>query len=153
MNTHRITWLVAPILVVLLALGVYLHTGRAHADPTGSARLPAGSGHLTISQTQLGHIYYTEGSRSYLRITPAHGPGATVSFTVLGNKPVFSRPLAPGRYTIASWQRPCDGSCNYLDPPTDRCHATIAVSPHKTTSLDVRLTPGHGCRIVVRAGR
>ena len=153
MNPHRIKYLAVPVLVVLLALGVYVHTGRAHADPTTANKLPAGSGHLTIYQTQLGHIYYTEGSRSYLRITPAHGPGTTVSFMVLGNTPVFSQPLAPGRYTIASWQRPCDGSCNYLDPPTDRCHAGIAVSAHRTTSLDVRLTPGHGCRIVFRAGR
>jgi hypothetical protein len=152
MNAHRIKLLAPTLLVALIALGVYLHAGRAHADPTTANMLPAGSARLTIYQTQLGHIYYTEGSHSYLRITPAHGRSTTVGF-IQSNRPAFSRPLAPGRYTITSWQRPCDGSCSFLDPPVDRCQATFEAPEATTTALVVKLRPGHGCRIVFRNGR
>ena len=33
----------------------------------------------------------------------------------------MKRRLSPGRYRVISYQRPCDGNCGLLDPPTDRC--------------------------------
>ena len=62
---------------------------------------------------------YTEGSQSYLTVAAATGVSDTVKYVVMNPEhPVFSKPLAPGRYTITSWQRPCDGNCSNLDPST-----------------------------------
>ena len=71
---------------------------------------------------------YTEGSQSYLTVAAATGGRDTVEYVVMNPEhPVYSKPLAPGRYTITSWQRPCDGNCSNLDPATDRCHSTISM--------------------------
>ena len=45
------------------------------------------------------------------------------------NRPRFrmQRRLAPGRYKVISYQRPCDGNCGTLDPPTDRCARHVHV--------------------------
>ncbi len=95
---------------------------------------------------------YTEGSQSYLTVAAATGGRDTVEYVVMNPEhPVYSKPLAPGRYTITSWQRPCDGNCSNLDPATDRCHSTISMPSNGPMFLSIVLTPGRGCRIVLRA--
>jgi hypothetical protein len=64
------------------------------------------------------------------------------------NKPVIDVRLAPGRYVVTSYQRPCDGNCGYLDPPTDRCTRTITLAPGDDVALTARFAPGRGCRLV-----
>jgi hypothetical protein len=117
----------------------------------GGEALPAGSSRLVVYQRWVGHQFYTEGSRSYLRVTSSSGHSQTLAFTAANPKtPVFSKPLAPGRYTITSWQRTCDGNCDYLGPPTDTCHTTVNLPPGRSSSYDVELAPGHGCTIELR---
>ncbi len=95
---------------------------------------------------------YTEGSQSYLKVAAATGGSDTTEYVVMNpEQPVYSKPLAPGRYTITSWQRPCDGSCSNLDPATDRCHSTISVPSSGPKFLSIVLRPGRGCRILPRA--
>jgi hypothetical protein len=56
--------------------------------------------------------------------------------------------LAPGRYVVTSYQRPCDGNCGYLDPPTDRCRTTVTLAADDDIVLNVEFAPGQGCQFV-----
>jgi hypothetical protein len=49
--------------------------------------------------------------------TPGVAPG--------GRTLIFDERLPPGAYRLVSYQRPCAGNCDYLDPPTDRCETVL----------------------------
>ena len=124
-------------------LGIaWYHSDRVAPLPTGSAR-------LVIYQSWVGGALYTEGSRSYLAIAAMAGGGDRFGyFAGDANDPVYAKRLAAGAYTLRSWQRPCDGSCGFLDGPTDRCRRTITLNPRASAVYTIELTPGRGCRIV-----
>lgn len=114
------------------------------------------AGRLTVSELLPDQPVHIEGSVSYLRITGPDndvvldGP-ATNGRDPRGRSPLFSRRLAPGRYTIVSYQRPCQGTCNVLDPPADRCEAEIRVRDDENSTVVAELRPGGGCRIAADA--
>lgn len=153
MRRRRFLWLAVGVAVALCSVGltVHLHSGSSPAAHGGKP-LASGSSRLVLYQTQAGGPMYTEGAQSYLTVAAAAGGSHTVQYQVMDPEhPVYSKPLAPGRYTITSWQRPCDGSCSNLDPATDRCHSTISMAPDRPMFLSIVLTPGRGCRILLRA--
>lgn len=93
---------------------------------------------------------YVEGSVSYVRVRSSGGR------QVVGRrvrKPRFrmQRRLAPGRYRVISYQRPCEGNCGLLDPPTDRCARPVRILSGGLTEVAVRVRPGRGCRMSRRA--
>ena len=69
------------------------------------------------------------------------------------HKPRFrmGRRLPPGRYVVVSFQRPCDGNCALLDPPTDRCARRVRILSGGLTEVRVTVRPGRGCRITRHA--
>ena len=152
MRRHRFLWLALGVAAVVggVGLALHLHDGgpaAKHRNP-----LSQGSSRLVVYQTQTGGPMYTEGAQSYLTVAAGTGGSTTVGYQVMNPvHPVFSRRIAPGRYTITSWQRPCDGSCMNLDPATDRCRSTITMLPNRPMFVSIVLTPGHGCRILPRA--
>lgn len=89
---------------------------------------------------------YVEGSISYVRVRGVRGK-LVVAKRV--NRPRFrmQRRLAPGRYKVISYQRPCDGNCGTLDPPTDRCARHVHVLAGGLTEVAVRVRPGRRCRM------
>jgi D-alanyl-D-alanine dipeptidase len=96
------------------------------------------------------HGLYTEGSVSYVRVRSRAGK-LVVARRVQGLRFRMQRRLRPGRYRVISYQRPCDGNCDRLDPPTDRCARRVRVLSGGLTELAVRVRPGHGCRFSRRA--
>jgi len=145
MRGYRLRWLLAVVAVGLSAGAVYhhLHSGKP---------LPSGTSRLGLYQVWVGHELYTEGSRSYLNVSASAGGSRTLGYFVMNSAdPVFSKPVASGRYTIKSWQRPCDGNCDNLDGVTDRCQRTVTLSPDQSSLFVIQLHPGHGCRIVRRS--
>jgi len=128
-------------------LGLYLHFSNGKPLPSGSSR-------LVLYQTWVGHQSYTEGSRSYLTVAADTGGSDTIGYIVMNPAdPVFSKAVAPGRYTIKSWQRPCDANCGNLGSVSDRCEGTFTVPANQSTPLVVLLAPGHGCKIKLRLHR
>ena len=59
--------------------------------------------------------------------------------------------LAPGAYHLISYQRPCDGNCGYLDPPTARCEASLELDAGTTRTVTVTLNDRGGCTVTSRA--
>ena len=142
MRRHRLRWLLVAVAVGLSAAAVYQHfsTGKP---------LPGGTSRLVLYQVWVGRELYTEGSRSYLAISASAGGSDTFGYVVMHTAdPVFSKLVAPGQYTIKSWQRPCDGNCDNLSGVTDRCQRTVSLPPNKSSLFVIQLAPGHGCRIV-----
>ena len=107
--------------------------------------LPAGAeaaaGTLDLRQS-LDHSrgLYAEGSVSFIRVRSA-GDRLVVARRV--QKPRFrmKRQLAPGRYRVISYQRPCDDNCRRLDPPTDRCARRVRILSGGLTEVAVRVRP------------
>ena len=64
---------------------------------------------------------YSEGARSYIRIETVAEEQLVereLEPTAAGAEATIK--LDPGDYRLVSWQRPCDGSCDSLDEPTER---------------------------------
>ena len=91
---------------------------------------------------------YAEGARSYVRIeTVAEEQLVELELepTAAGHEATIR--LDPGDYRLVSWQRPCDGSCDSLDSPTDECSKQFAVSPRTAPVASIEVRAGEGCTI------
>jgi hypothetical protein len=145
MRRRRARWLSAGVvLAALCGAGIYLHVVTSKPKP-----LPSGSSRIVLYQVWVGHERYTEGSRSYLTVSASAGGSDTFGYVVMHTAdPVFSKLIAPGRYTVKSWQRPCDSNCDNLSGRTDRCQRTVILHPNQSSLFVIQLAPGHGCRIV-----
>jgi hypothetical protein len=87
---------------------------------------------------------YVEGSIWHLRVVSSTGDG--VLDTDLKNDHV-SLQIAPGRYRLESYERPCDGNCGLLDPPTDACTGSVTAKAGAMVTVRVTLKPARGCTI------
>ena len=94
---------------------------------------------------------YIEGSISFLRVRDARGELVVDESAARGLRWRVRRRLPAGRYRLTSFERPCDGNCSLLDPPTDRCSRRIKVIAHGRTGVRATVRPGRGCRLRVRA--
>jgi D-alanyl-D-alanine dipeptidase len=117
--------------------------------------LPAGAdaapGTLDLRQSlDRSRGLYVEGAVSYVRVRSTRGR-LVVSRRV--RKPRFrmKRRLLPGHYRVISYQRPCDGNCALLDPPTDRCARPVRILSGGLTEVAIRVRPGRGCTMSRRA--
>lgn len=94
---------------------------------------------------------YIEGSVSFLRVGDARGALVVDESTGPRMRWRVRRRLPAGRYRLTSFERPCDGNCSVLDPPTDRCSRRITIIAHGRTGVRASVRPMRGCRIRVRA--
>ncbi len=93
---------------------------------------------------------YTEGAVSYVRVRGIRGK-LILAKRVNRTRFRMRRRLASGRYRVISYQRPCDGNCGFLDPPTDRCARQMRILSGGLTEVSVRVRPGRGCRMTLHA--
>ena len=118
--------------------------------PPDSTQPGAGSeaGRLRISQHQTS-CCYVEGQVSHLIVRNADGNEIVnrAFQTVNPASPVVDLELDPGDYEVESYQQPCAGNCDYLDPPTDRCVTSVAVGAGEDVFLTAEFAPGEGCRL------
>jgi hypothetical protein len=99
-----------------------------------------------VRQEWVGGNLYIEGSYSYVRVEQG---GKSVKQVRLSNErfPRATIRLQPGTYRLVSFQRPCDGNCSMLDPPTDQCSHEITFEADAELEALVSLSPGEGCTI------
>ena len=94
---------------------------------------------------------YAEGARSYVAVETLDGHELLQSElqpTAAAHEAAIH--LDPGDYRLLSWQRPCDGSCDALDPPTDRCARQFALVPKTSLEAEIEVRAGEGCTIAFR---
>jgi hypothetical protein len=91
---------------------------------------------------------YAEGALSYVRIeTPGEEKLVEVELQPTESGHEASIRLDPGEYRLVSWQRPCDGNCDSLDPPTDRCAEEFALEPGNALTAAIKVRAADGCTI------
>jgi hypothetical protein len=88
---------------------------------------------------------YVEGSIGYIQIE--NRAGRRIAQKTFRDAKELRFALMPGRYRMVSFQRPCDGNCGYLDPPTDRCSKFLWIRARTKVTATVLVSPGNGCRI------
>jgi hypothetical protein len=134
--------------VVLMIMTLGLASCAGHPDPGPTAAgPPKDAGQLKISQVTVGHVFPTEGARSYIRIESLAG-AAPVTRQLPGSQKLVL-PLKPGAYRLVSWQRTCDGNCGHLDPPSDQCARRFTVRPHQKVGVTIRVNFASGCVIAM----
>jgi hypothetical protein len=115
----------------------------------GQKRRPAGeqpSGELRIVEVLVpGAPVPVEGEFSYVR---AEGGDGAPAERRLDPERTLSLRLAAGRYALSVWHRTCDGNCDLLDPPGDRCEQMLDLRADEVVKLTIENTPGSPCRIV-----
>jgi hypothetical protein len=127
------------IVIVAAAGALVLAVAPAGAGRSGQR------GTLTLShRLDVSRGTYVEGSVSYLHLEH----GGRVVLRRSGSGPIHTR-LHPrsGLYRIVSFQRPCDGNCLTLDPPTDRCSRRVRVYTGEASAARAVTRPGRGCTI------
>jgi hypothetical protein len=94
---------------------------------------------------------YTEGSVSYVRVRDRGG--RLVVRRAVRQRPRFRlrRRLPAGLYRVRSFQRPCAGNCDILDPPIDSCARRFRVLPRGLTVVRATVRPGSGCTLAAEA--
>lgn len=101
------------------------------------------SGRLVVQKSLADGPVSTEGSLTHLRITRADGKEVVDDVRPLKtlDVPIFDRLLPTGTYSITAVERPCQGNCNYLDPPLDetRCQLEVGVRADQTTRVAIVL--------------
>ena len=127
------------------AFGV-LCTALVLAGCGGSRPEPRSAHPAKLHVRQEGFGGYIEGSYSYVRVE--RNEKNVVQARLKGGKTLETTlRLDPGSYRLVSFQRPCDGNCGYLDPPTDECSREIEVTAGGLVEAIVRLSPEEGCTI------
>lgn len=122
---------------------VLVLAGCGGSQPAPRSADPA---RLHVRQEWLGGSLYIEGSYSYVRVE--QDEKKVVQVRLKGRKTLETKVLLqPGFYRLVSFQRPCDGNCGLLDPPTDRCSSEIEAKAGALVEATVRLSPGEGCTI------
>lgn len=116
---------------------------------------PLVSGTLEVRQTV--QCCYREGAVSYVNVRQLGNDKATLHasrlLAPLDPTLIVGTELSPGRYVISSFQRPCDGNCNVLNPPVDECNSSlIELRAGMTVSVLVSVIPFGGCTISAETG-
>jgi hypothetical protein len=117
------------------------------------ARIHSASGWLSVRQlVDARGGTYTEGSVSHLRLEDPRG--RVVFERRYEHRPRVSlgRRLPIGRYRLTSYQRPCQGNCDLLDPPTDACSARFRLRDGQRLVARIGVKPFAGCSILLLAG-
>jgi hypothetical protein len=130
------------LLVIVAAAGALVLAVAPAGAGTSSHR-----GTLTLShRIDTSQGTYIEGSVSYLHLR--HKGRVVLRRSKFGAMNVRLHPRA-GLYRIVSFQRPCDGNCSTLDPPTDRCSERVRVYERERSTVHAVTRPGRGCTIRV----
>jgi hypothetical protein len=133
-------------LLVLALLMALASSGCGEAD---TQQAPPTSATLSVRQVlDTSGKLYIEGSLGYVRLVDAGGSTAFEK-QLDPEKLAVSREIPAGEYVLQSWQRPCDGNCGYLDPPTDRCDARLTLAPDSDMHVMITLRPADGCEMTV----
>jgi hypothetical protein len=100
---------------------------------------------VNISTVQIG-CCYTEGSLHFARLDGrTSGEFSLESDVREGGNMRDPRPvgavelsLAPGRYQLEVWERPCDANCGNLDGPTGQAQAEFEVAAGEEISIAIQ---------------
>ncbi|MBA3779526.1 MAG: hypothetical protein H0X16_09565 [Chloroflexi bacterium] len=93
---------------------------------------------------------FIEGARSFVLVRNADKEVVAERGLDYGdNERALISELPAASYEIVSYLQGCSGSCQSLDPPTERCARTVSVRPAERTRVKVTAQGDRPCRIKV----
>jgi hypothetical protein len=114
----------------------------------------AGSGRLVVDKSLASGPIFIEGSVTHLRLVRDDGTTLTDGLrpTETLDEPLLDQAVPAGSYTLETVERPCQGNCDFLDPPAEatRCTLPVQVLSDKSTRVTVVLDLSAGdvrCRV------
>lgn len=143
-------WLLVNVIILSSCTG---GPGRGRTEnltsPTSPS--PTASASLTVTEHQESGRTFTEGSISYLVVRQAD---RIVVRKTSENAPAYrplldDLPLEPGNYQLISYRRPCDGSCEALDPPVARCSRHVQLEAGQRIVVDIEVRVPNRCTMGV----
>ena len=93
-----------------------------------------------------GDPIWFEGSIGFVRLTPASGEVLVEDFDHPDSPGSLRVDLPAGELHVESFQRPCEGTCEELGPPTPSCEIDVELERRRTLELVV-LVGEDGCEI------
>jgi hypothetical protein len=128
------------VLVALLAVGC--------ADDTLRDEPVRQFGRLVVKKSLAGGATFIEGSVTELRVDGGGGEAILDRLrpTDTLDRPLLDRAVPEGRYHVGAVERPCQGNCDFLDPPVEatRCELEVEVRADRTTRVTIVLTVASG---------
>ena len=121
-------------------------TGAVDGSPGSPATGPSATGTVVVtitSQPGRMEIAYEEGWVPDIRLVSSGG--AVIEPLAQNRRMVRFAAVAAGDYSLRAAQRPCEGNCAYLDPPTNRCRGAVAVTSE--TRASVAFVDGVRCTV------
>jgi hypothetical protein len=145
------------LLTILVLASACTGGGRAPSSGRTDTSLPTASvppttevepGWLAINvRFDPDAFFFTEGSVSFVEISHETGEGVGRTRSRDWNT-FFRQQLPPGSYEAKTYRRPCDGSCQALDPPRDICKFPVEMtSDGANRFVVVRVGSGGACRV------
>ena len=129
----------------ILAAGGVLAAGAA----TGAAQSDADARLVVKNRHVDNGGVYIEGAFQYVVLKREDGSVLFKRRYPFGNVRL-NRAFPPGAYRLASYTRSCSGNCNYLDPPSNRCRASVALQSGRRAVYVLRTATGERCRLKAR---
>jgi len=109
---------------------------------------PDNAGRLVVKERVVNKFgIYEEGAISYLKVRRASDGNLVVRRRYQGTRIRLDQLLPARRYKLTSYVRPCEGDCQQLEPPTDRCSADLRVPPGGEVFARIVTNDGSSCRI------
>jgi len=136
------------LLVLALGLVALAASGCGESSSPEPCARSEEDGCLVVIQRIIGGRVYTEGSISYVHVTDQSGTVFETELHGPGIRKVLDASLDPGSYRLASYQRPCMGNCDSLDPATDRCSTDFEIRPGAQATVLIGVRPGEACTVV-----
>jgi hypothetical protein len=134
-------------LVPLVAVVFLAACGTAEDVPgTLPAPEPAPASLLVVHSFDASKGMYIEGYAWHLEVVDENGAEVYSEDLVGPERMVI--PVEPGRYTVRSAERACDGNCDYLDPPQGACELTVDV-PAGDIAVKISAAAGRACKPTV----
>jgi hypothetical protein len=133
----------ARLAIVLLAL---LAVGCADDQPRDEPVREFGR--LVVKKSLAEGAIFIEGSVTELRVDGGGGEAILDGLRPIDtlDRPLLDRAVPEGRYNVGAVERPCQGNCDFLDPPAEetRCEVEAEVRADRTTHVAIVLTVASG---------
>jgi hypothetical protein len=131
-----------PFLVLACLLAVTCADPAQPADEGEAAGTPASLSFTYELKSE--KAFYVEGALQFVRVS---GQGMTQEEEIPFEESLAIEVPRGGEYQIESWARPCAGNCGSLDPPTDRCSASVVVPDGAAMQVMVSVIVMEPCTI------
>jgi hypothetical protein len=103
---------------------------------------------LVVESEFVNGSVYLEGGMTFFEVH-TNGRAIVDGETLIGASRPVEASVPAGQYVFETYQRPCGGTCDNLDSPTDRCAQNLDLTADSTTRVRILIDADRGCTVDV----